>query len=97
MREDCGGGKECALNQALRWDLGVLSRFVFPTALFRIPSECSPSFHSRENRGSKVKQLVMVIYRMRPMYRLTSLILTSTLGGTAIVLTEKTSDLPKIT
>lgn len=36
----------CVLNQALRWDLGVLSRFVFPTALFRIPSECSPSFHS---------------------------------------------------
>ena len=46
MREDCGGGKECVLNQALGWDLGVLSRFVFPTALFRIPSGCLPSFHS---------------------------------------------------
>lgn len=37
----------CVLSQALGWDLGVLSCFVFPNGLFRIPpSPVIPSSHA---------------------------------------------------
>ena len=80
---------------------GCTVLLVFPPVVFRIPLERLPHLIAEKTKAQSLSNLwwsetIVYIYWVHRVYGSTPLFLTRTLGGPAVVLTGRISDLPGI-